>query len=96
MVQEAWVIKQCFKENGDFVSNIFVREKDKKYRIILNLKKVNSHVVYHYFKMNTLLSAVVMMRLNCFMVSIDLTDVYYSIFVYPEDHKYLKFQWNSQ
>ena len=90
------MIKQCFRESGDFVSNICVRGKDGKYRMILNLKRVNPHVVYHYFKMNTLLSAVAMMRQNCFMVSIDLKDVYYSVPVNPEDHKYLKFQWNSQ
>ena len=59
---------------------IFVRvKKDGKYRMILNLKRVNFHVVYHYFKMDTLLSAVAMMRLNCFMVSIGLKDDYYSL-----------------
>ena len=40
--------------------------------MILNLKRVNSHVVHHYFKMDTLLSAMAMMRPNCFIVSIDL------------------------
>ena len=64
--------------------------------MILNLKRVNSHVVHHYFKMDTLLSAMAMMRPNCFIVSIDLKDAYYSVPVYPEDYKYLKFQWNSQ
>ena len=97
MLQQTWVIKQCFRESGDFVSNIFVRsEKDEKYGMILNLKRVNSHMVYHYFKMDTLLSAMAMMRPNCFIVSIDLKDAYYSVPVYPEDYKDLKFPWNSQ
>ena len=67
-------------------------KKDGKYRMILNLKRVNSHVIYHYFKMDTLLSAMAMMRPNCFIVSVDLKDAYYSVPVYPEDYKYLKFQ----
>ena len=96
-LQQTGVIKQCLRENGDFVSNVFVRpKKDGKYRMILNLKRVNSHMVYYHFKMDTLLSAVAMMRPNCFMASIDLKDAYYSVPIHPEDHKYLKFQWNSQ
>ena len=64
--------------------------------MILNLKRVNSHMVYHHFKMDTLLSAVAMMRPNCVMASIDLKDAYYSVPIHPKDHKYLKFQWNYQ
>ena len=46
--------------------------------------------------MDTLLSPVAMMRPNCFMASTDLKDTYYSVTIHPEDHKYLKCQWNSQ
>ena len=64
--------------------------------MILNLKRVNFDMVYHHFKMDTLLCAVAMMRTNCFMASTDLKHAYYSVPIHPEDHMYFKFQWNSQ
>ena len=57
------MIKQCFRESGDFESSIFVgAENDGDYGMILTLKRVNSHLVYHYFKMDILLSAMAMMK----------------------------------
>ena len=37
-----------------------------------------------------------MVRPGCFMASVDLKDAYYSVPVYSQDQKYLKFKWCSQ
>ena len=54
------VIQKCHREEGDYVNNVFLREKrqyeyeEKKYRLILNVKQLNTHVEYIHFKMDTL------------------------------------------
>ena len=60
---EKGVVKRCEPETGDFVSTVFLRpKKDGNYRMILKLKKLNSFVEYHHFKMDTLTTAIKMMR----------------------------------
>ena len=51
---------------------------------------------YHHFKMDTLQTAIKLMRPGCYMTSIDLKDAYYSILIAPEHRKYLKFIWNDE
>ena len=79
-----------------YVSSIFSRKKkNHQHRLILNLKNINKHVIYRYFKMDTLYTALGMMRKNCYMASIDLTDAYYSVPVATVDQKYLMFQFEG-
>ena len=67
-------------QDGDYVSNIFVRpKKDFTHRIILNLKRLNASVEYHHFKMDTLKSIIALMTPNCYMASLDLKDAYYTV-----------------
>ena len=81
---------------GDVFSTIFVRpKKDGSYRMILNLKPLNEFVSYHHFKMDTIQTALKLMRPGCFMASVDLKDAYYSVPVAKEDRKYLKFEWQG-
>ena len=45
-------------EQGEYVSPIFTRaKKDGSFRVILNLKCLNTHVQYHHFKMDSLNTA---------------------------------------
>ncbi|XP_061187368.1 uncharacterized protein LOC133195519 [Saccostrea echinata] len=84
-------------EEGEFISNIFMRpKKNGKFRVILNLKQLNDCVEYHHFKMETLSAAVGLVSKNCFFASIDLQDAYYSCPVCTEDRKYLRFLWNDR
>ena len=46
--------------------------------------------------MDTLQSAIDLMKPGCFMTSIDLRDAYYSVPVSPTYRKYLKFLWRDQ
>ncbi len=91
------VIERAAPEPDQFVSNIFARQKkDGTLRLILNLKRLNDSVEYHHFKMDTLATAIALMRPNCYMASVDLKDAYYSIPIHPQSRKYLRFLWQGQ
>ena len=63
---------------GEVLSNIFIRPKpDGSYRLILNLSKLNEHLEYKHFKMETLKSALESIKQNCFCVKLDIQDAYY-------------------
>ena len=90
------IIKLSASEPGEVISPIFITpKKDGSSRVIFNLKGLNEFVSYHHFKMDTLDTAIKLMRPGCFMTSIDLKDAYYSIPVAPECQKYLKFVWKE-
>ena len=91
------VIRLSLYEDGQVISPIFVRpKKDGSHRVIFNLKRLNEAISYHHFKMNTLGTAIKLMRPGCYMTAIDLKDAYYSIPIAPEHQKYLKFIWKDQ
>ena len=58
--------------------------------MILNLKRLNKHITYHHFKMDTLQTALLLVTPNCFFASIDLKDAYYSCSIAPEHRKFLR------
>ena len=90
-------IEACDHEAGEYISPIFTRpKKDGSHRMILNLKSLNKHITHHHFKMDTVLSAVRLMKPGCFMASIDLKDAYYSVSIHSDFQKYLKFSWRGQ
>ncbi len=91
------VIEPCYPEAEQFISKIFLRpKKDGTFRVILNLKELNKFVVYHHFKMDSIHTALHLMKKGCFMASIDLQDAYYTIPVFPEHRRYLKFSWQGK
>ena len=90
------VIEGTGHTGNGFVFNVFVRpKKDGTYRMILNLKSLNELVVYQHFKMDNILTALKLMRLKCFMASVDLKDAYYSVPIALKDRKFLKFEWKG-
>ena len=89
-------IEACDHEAGEYISLIFTRpKKDGSHRMILNLKSFNKNNSHHHFKMDTVLSAVRLMKPECFMVPIDLKDAYYSVSIHFDFQKYLKFSWRG-
>ena len=87
----------CDHEAGEYISPIFTRpKKDRSHRMILNLKSLNKHITHHHFKMDTVLTAVRLMKPGCFMASIDLKDACYSVSIHSDFQKYLKFSWRGQ
>jgi hypothetical protein len=83
-------------ESGEFISIFLSLKKDGTFRVILNLKRLNEFVEYHHFKMDTIYTAIHLMKQGCFMASIDLQDAYYTVPVCPNHRKYLKFSWRGQ
>ena len=78
----------------EFVSNIFIRDKkDGSHRVILNLLELNQFIAYHHFKMDTIDTVINLMRPDCFMASVDLSNAYFSIPVAKAHRKYLRFEW---
>ena len=74
------VIEPASHEEGEILSNIFIRPKtDGTHRMILNLKEFNKFVTYHHFKIDTIHTITKLMSKDCYMASIDLKDAYYSI-----------------
>ena len=86
------VIKEPTHETGEFISPIFLLPKSPdSYRLILNLKKLNEHMPYTHFKMETINSILTIITPNCYMAKLDIKDAYYSILILEEHQKYLKF-----
>ena len=90
------VVVPCEHEQGEFISPIFLRDKnDGSHRLILNLKGLNKYLEYKHFKMQTFQSVLSLIQPDCFMATIDLKDAYYSVKIDELDTKYLKFLLNS-
>ena len=94
---EKHVIEKSIHEQGEVISNIFVRPKpDGSHRLILNLSHLNDHVEKVHFKMETLKSALQLVKKNCFFGKVDLKDAYFSCGVNHRSRKYLKFLWQGE
>ena len=92
------IIRETLQEEDQFVSPIFLVEKKDtgKFRMILNLKRLNEKIEYKKFKMETVYTALQLITKNCYLASIDLRDAYYSVPVHPDYQRYLKFQWEDK
>lgn len=91
------VLEETDPSYGQYVSTIFLRKKKNgSYRLILNLKGLNASIEYQHFKMESLTCAIQLMKKNCYMASIDLTDAYYTVPVAVEHRKYLRFFWRNR
>lgn len=90
------VIERAQHEQGEFISNIFLRPKpDGRSRIILDLTKLNQLVEYKHFKMFSLNTALDLITPHAWMGSVDLKQAYFSIPIAKEHRKYLRFIWNN-
>ena len=90
------VIIRSAHEHGEFISPIFLCDKrDGSFRMILNLKTLNQYVEYNHFKMETIWTAVSMMKPGCYMATIEIKDAYYCVPINKVHQKYLKFKWKG-
>lgn len=91
-LRDKGVVKHAKHEQGEIISNIFIRPKsDGTYRLILNLSRLNDHMEKIHFKMDTLKTALNLVKKNCFFAKLDLKDAYYSILIKESDRKFLRF-----
>ena len=91
------VISRCQHQENEVISSVFTRiKKDGTYRMILNLKSLNTEVSYNHFKMETLAVALQLVTKDCYMTSIDLKDAYYSIPIHVDHRVMLRFEWKTE
>lgn len=94
---EKGVIYEVDHVEGEYLSNIFTREKKNgELRVILNLKQLNQCVEKIHFKMDTLKNAIALMKKDCFFASIDLKDAYYSVNIHPKFRKFFRFMFQGK
>jgi hypothetical protein len=60
------------------------KSKTRFFRPVINLKKLNLFVEYHYFKQENLSFVLDIIQKNDYLTSIDLTDAYFSISINNE------------
>ena len=93
------VISEVDHIAGEYISNIFFREKrgSENLRMIglLNIKKLNEHIDHEHFKMDTLKTALQLVEHGDWFLSVDFSDAYYSIPVIQSHRKYLRFQFEG-
>ena len=94
---EKGVISAVDHTKGEYISNIFFREKrdSDKLRMILNIKQLNKFVDHEHFKMDTLRTALQLVEQGDWFISIDFSDAYYSIPVIESHRKYLRFMFED-
>ena len=91
------VLEETDPTYGQYVSTIFLRKKKNgSYRLILNLKGLNASIEYQHIKMESLTCAIQLMKKNCYMASIDLTDAYYIVPAAVEHWNFLRFFWRNR
>ena len=91
------VIRKAIPRAGLFISSVFIRpKKDAFFQMILNLKQLNAFITYHHFKMETLQSALTLVKPGSYMAVLDLKDAYYSVSIAEEHRHYLRFVFMNQ
>ena len=63
--------------------------------MIINLKKLNRHLVKRHFKMEHIRTILPLIKRNAFMTSIDLQDAYFSLSIVKRHRKYLRLKWRE-
>ena len=89
------VIATSQHEDGEYISPILIqKKKDGGFKLILNLKDLNSYIVYQHFKMDTINAILKLVKKECFMCSVDIKDSYYPVPI-QDYKKFLKFCWKK-
>lgn len=85
------------EEENQFISSVFsVPKSDGNFRLVINLKNLNEFVHAPHFKMEDYRTASCLLRQGCYMAVLDVKEAYHMIPVNKEDHKFLKFRWDSK
>lgn len=78
--------------HSGFYSTFFVvPKKSGKMRPILNLRPLNQYLQKKHFKMDTLSKVLNLVKANDWAISLDLSDAYLHVPLFPEHRKYLRF-----
>ena len=79
-----------------FISNVFlVPKKEDQWRLILNLKALNTYTIREHFKMEDIRSVKDLLTRGDYMCKLDLKDAYLSVPISAAHRRYLQFQWEG-
>ena len=79
-----------------FLSTLFVvSKKGGGHRPIFNLKQLNHFVQYEHFKMEGMHMQRDLLKPNDYMAKIDLKDAYFTISIWKDHQKFLRFLWKD-
>ena len=85
------------KEPEGFLSNIFLRpKKNGSFRKILNLRPLNEQLICTSFKMSTVNDVIRIIRPQMWLCSVDLTEAYFSLPIFREHTRFLRFRYGSE
>ena len=87
--------RECsMNDSPKWLINVFFRPKKQgSFRIILNLKNLNSKLRYCRFQMDTIYSVIRIVSRNMVMASIDLTEAYFHLGIFEQHKPYMSFEW---
>ena len=75
-----------------FYSHVFVVPKSSgKWRLIIDLKRLNDYVECPHFKMTTVSQVLDSLAINDWAFKLDLEDAYFHVPIHPSSRKYLRF-----
>ena len=79
MLRKRIMMKTPRKSTKFFTPTFIVTKPYGGTRLILNLKELNEFVKYEHFQMGGIKTIISMVTRNCFIVTTDLKDAYYSV-----------------
>jgi hypothetical protein len=90
------VITEVKPIQGQFVSPIFAKQETEKYRPIVNFKRLNAHIHYQKFKMETLTDVKNTIQHNDWLIKIDLKDAFLSVPIKETMTHLARFIWKGK
>ena len=83
--------------SGQFISRLFlVDKKSGGKRPVINLRPLNRFIKKEHFKITGLKQVLDFVEEGDFLITIDLTDAYFSVSIDPEFRKFFRFSWMGQ
>ena len=94
---EKRTIKEIYFEDGFFWSSVFaIPKKTGGFCPIFNLRRLNYHIFYEHFQMESLDSLRHLIQAGDWFTKIDLKDAYLTVPARECDQKFLCFSWRSR
>ena len=82
---------EACKSLGHYSQIFAVPKPNGKYRVIINMKPLNKHIVKETFSMESLKEVRAILKPNAWASIVDLSDAYYLVSIAKEDRKYCRF-----